>query len=478
MLVVFGCALAVWLGSGAVDPRATLYRAEEEYGSGRLTDAVALFEQVSRYPGSNPTVALRLAEARLALARQVTDEPVRAFAQARDAWLDVLNFDEVDGSSYEALAEVYLALGDLDLAAEALEHVPLAAREVWLRQLLGAQLQKEDWAAAGLTYARIAAAEPDNWEAHFWAGALLMATEPSVAQQHLQQAWSDPVLQVRCERLLSALESVQDDPDRVYHAAQLGVAYLDIGEPGLARVQLLAAVEEAPTYADAWSYLGAAEDQLGLDGGNAIARAIDLEPDRPLSHSLMGHHWLAQGKLELARREFTTARDLDPDFPAHLADVAMTYQLEGDSVSAEAWYQAAVSLVPDDATFWILLAQFYLGTRSDVADNGLLVAQKAVALDPESPSALDVLGWAQFLSGQSRLAETNLNAARQRDEANPSIHYHLGRLYDEQGASAAAAEAYRRAIALDTSCQMCSEARQGPYADLAARALAGRGYPE
>jgi predicted Zn-dependent protease len=477
LVLIVGCSLLLWLSIGPTDLRETLSRADEAFQAGRLAEAAALYEQIAAYPGGKQLVALRLAEVKLTLARQEADAPRSAYQEARDAWLDVLELDQADGAAQRALAEAHLALGDVEAAEEALDQLPAGSAadiSLW-HQLVASYLQQENWAAAGRAYARIAAAEPGNSEAHYWAGVLLLAADPSLAHQHLLRARNDLLFRGQSDRLILALERVNEIPDPAYRAAQIGLAYLDIGEPGLAEEQLLAALEAEPTYADAWAYLGMAQDQMGRNGRQAIARAIELESDRPLAHSLMGHHWLAQQRLGLARQEFVTARDLDPDSPAHLADVALTYQMEGDTASAEAWYQAAVRRAPDDPTFWILLAHFYLEVLNDVAEGGLLVAQKAVALDPENPAALDILGWAQFLDGQTRLAETNLLAARERGPAIPSVHYHLGRLYDDQGDRAKAVEAYRLAAALDTTCQVCPSARPGPYAELAARALRALG---
>jgi tetratricopeptide (TPR) repeat protein len=478
LLLIGGCLLLLWLSIGPADLQETLSRADEAYQAGRLAEAATLYEQVSAYAGGKRMVALRLAEVKLALARQETADPRSAYQAARDAWLDVLEFDQANGAARRTLAEIHLELGEVEAAEEALAQIPAgsAADASLLNRLVAAHLQQEDWAAAGRTYARIADAEPGNSKAHFWAGALLLTTDPSLAQQHLLQAQNDPLYQGQADRLLRALERVAMIPDSTYRAAQMGLAFLDIGEPGLAEGQFLAALKAEPSYADAWAYLGTAQDQMGGDGRAAIARAIELEPDRPLAHSLMGHHWLAQGRPGLARPEFLAARDLDPDSPTHLADVALTYQMEGDTSSAEAWYQAAVRHAPEDPTFWVLLAQFYLDVLNQVAEGGLLVAQKAVALDPENPAALDILGWAQFLDGQTRLAENNLLAARQRDPTLPSVHYHLGRLYDDQGDREEAVRAYQLAEALDTTCQVCQTAHLGPYAELAARALGARGY--
>ena len=448
-----------------------LAQGDDALAAGRLVEAIELYQLAAAYPEGRRAVAPKIAQARLALARQEQTDPSSAFQAARDAWLDILDEPGLNIPARRGLAETYLALGETMAAAEQWAIVFAANPadlSLWY-QLAPAHLDKGEWEAAGQAYAAIAAAESGNAEANFWAGALL-AADPSLAQLYLLEAAGDPFYAERAEKLLLALADLTSIRDPAHAAARLGFAYLDCGEFALAQRQFEAALADAPAYADAWAYLGLAQDQLGGDGRQAIAQAIELEPDKVLGHSLMGHHWLWFDQPHLARQEFIDAWQLNPENPVHLADVALTYQAEGDYRSAEAWYQAAIRSAPDDATFWVLLARFYLDALYDVANSGLLAAQRAVALSPEDSAALDTLGWAQFLDGQSRLAETNLLAARQRDPSNPAIHYHLGRLYDEQGEWAKAEDAFKQAIDLGT-CRGCSAARPGSFADLAERAL-------
>ena len=46
---------------------------------------------------------------------------------------------------------------------------------------------------------------------------------------------------------------------------------------------------------------------------------------------------------------------------------------------------------------------------------------------------LDSLGWAYFKLGQYELAEENLRQAVERDQTDPTVHDHLGDLYEKTG---------------------------------------------
>jgi tetratricopeptide (TPR) repeat protein len=473
LLLAVGGAVALGLNAAPAGLLDILAKGDQALVDGLPADALSLYQQLSAHAEGKPAATLGTARAQLALAQQETVGTVAAFGLARDAWLAAVPYHGFDASIRRGLAEAFLGLGETLAAAEQWDAVFAANPadpSLWY-QLAPAHLERGAWEAARRAYDAIAAADPDNTEAHYWAGTLHLLTDAIQAQGHLLHARTDPFYTRRSDRLLAAISDLQNITDPSHAAGRLGIAFLEAGEPALAEIQFRVALEQEPDYADAWAYLGLAESQLGKDGWRAVARAIELEPDSSLAHSMMGHHWLGHGRPHLARPEFIAAWQLNSTNPAHLADVASTYQAEGDLASAEAWYQAAVRQDPDDTAFWILLARFLLEASSGQLNDGLLVAQKAVAVEPEDPAALDTLGWAQFLNGKPRLAETNLMAARQRDPSSPATHYHLGRLYLAQYAWQEAVESFEHAIALDSICRGCRRSRPGSYGRLAQRAL-------
>jgi tetratricopeptide (TPR) repeat protein len=439
--------------------------------AGRPAEAVMFYRRAAAYPQGEPAVVLKIAQAELELAREGTGDPKSGYQAARDAWLDALAINGLNSSIGSALAEAYLALGEIETAHEwAMASIGTPGSSAIWQQLAQVHLVNANWNLAGQAYSAIAASEPDNSEAHFWAGALLMNSDIPQARYHLLQVRAATTSSQPAEKLLAVLDELEGASDSAYRAAQLGLAYLNIDEPGLARHHLQTAVDLEPTFTEAWAYLGLAQDRFGEDGRRAIAHAVELEPENPLAHSLMGHHWLRYNQFALARQAFVAAWELDPENPIRMVDVASAYSIAGDFYSAKAWYQAAIRLAPEDVTLWVILARFHLDTLNDVAD-GLLAAQRSVALAPEDPSALDALGWAQFLMGELRLAEVNLQGAWDRDPLDPVIGYHLGRLYESLGDRGKAEAFYREVVSLDTACRLCPVPRLGSLARLAEVAL-------
>jgi tetratricopeptide (TPR) repeat protein len=415
-------------------PAGHLAKAEKALAEGRPQDALRYYQQAVAAGGNNLPLEIGRGLAN-------TNFELGEFLVAAEHWAQVYAQDQSDPSFWYKIAP--------------------------------ALLQSGDWEAATDAYRVLAELEPDNGLFHYWAGALQLQDDPFAADAHLNLALTDPTLAGGAQELLVARAELGELSEPAHRAARLGLAYLAVGEPRLAERQFSAAVEALPDLADAWAYLGLAQDRLGQNGRPAIARAIELAPESPLAHSLMGHHWLGRDHPELARPEFLAAHTLDPENPIHLADIASTYQWEGDLYSAQAWYQAAVRKDPDDPAFWVLLAFFYVDVLGD-ADEGLVAAQRAVALAPEDPAALDALGWAQFQTGQLGLAETNLGAARQRSPADPAVHYHLGKLAAHRNEWEQAQASFEEAMALGTTCTGCPAPKLGWYARMAERELTDR----
>lgn len=99
---------------------------------------------------------------------------------------------------------------------------------------------------------------------------------------------------------------------------------------------------------------------------------------------------------------------------------------------AEAQFRKALEIDPKNA-----MVLNYLGYM--LADNGtklqdaLKLIQQAVDLEPQNGAYLDSLGWAYFKLGQYAQAEDNLRKANERMNTDPTVHDHLGTVYEKTG---------------------------------------------
>jgi tetratricopeptide (TPR) repeat protein len=76
---------------------------------------------------------------------------------------------------------------------------------------------------------------------------------------------------------------------------------------------------------------------------------------------------------------------------------------------------------------------YMLADRGVKLTEALKLIRKAVEQDPQNGAYLDSLGWAYFKLGQYELAEENLRKAIDRSSTDPTLHDHLGEVYDKTG---------------------------------------------
>jgi len=89
---------------------------------------------------------------------------------------------------------------------------------------------------------------------------------------------------------------------------------------------------------------------------------------------------------------------------------------------------------------------YMLADRGTRLEEALGYIRRAIALDPQNGAYLDSLGWAYFKMGNYELAEENLRRASERIANDPTIHEHLGDLYQKTGRLKLAANNWERAL--------------------------------
>jgi tetratricopeptide (TPR) repeat protein len=89
---------------------------------------------------------------------------------------------------------------------------------------------------------------------------------------------------------------------------------------------------------------------------------------------------------------------------------------------------------------------YILADRDTRVEEALGYIRRAVALDPQNGAYLDSLGWAYYKLGKYDLAEENLRRASERINTDPTVHQHLGELYQKTGRLKLAASNYERSL--------------------------------
>jgi tetratricopeptide (TPR) repeat protein len=101
-------------------------------------------------------------------------------------------------------------------------------------------------------------------------------------------------------------------------------------------------------------------------------------------------------------------------------------------VEAEAEFRKALELDPQNAAVLNYLG-YMLADQGMKLPEALKMISEAVDLDPQNGAYLDSLGWAYFKSGQYTQAEENLRKANERINTDPTVHDHLGEVYEKTG---------------------------------------------
>ena len=100
--------------------------------------------------------------------------------------------------------------------------------------------------------------------------------------------------------------------------------------------------------------------------------------------------------------------------------------------AAEEQFRKILALDPNNSMTLNYLG-YMLADRGVKLDDALAMLQKAVQLEPQNYAYLDSLGWVYFKLGQYPLAEENLRKASERVSTDPTVHDHLGELYEKTG---------------------------------------------
>jgi tetratricopeptide (TPR) repeat protein len=122
-----------------------------------------------------------------------------------------------------------------------------------------------------------------------------------------------------------------------------------------------------------------------------------------------------------------------------------TFEREKRYAEAEEQFKKVVANDPEHASALNYLG-YMLADQNTKLEEALGYIKRAVDLDPTNGAYLDSLGWAYFRLGKYELAEDNLLKASQKINTDPTVHDHLGDLYQKTGRLKLAATNWERAL--------------------------------
>ena len=143
----------------------------------------------------------------------------------------------------------------------------------------------------------------------------------------------------------------------------------------------------------------------------------------------------AKGETDRAISTGEQSLNENPRQPNLLVLLGNLYESKSDWKKAEDAYQNALAVNSQNPVASNGLARAMLQSNGNL-DVALTLAQAARRGLPDSPAAVDTMGWIYYRQGAYALAITNLQEALKLQDKNklpdnPDIHYHLGMAYEK-----------------------------------------------
>jgi tetratricopeptide (TPR) repeat protein len=174
--------------------------------------------------------------------------------------------------------------------------------------------------------------------ANYRLGLLLTLSNPQRALSELDSASElDPALGPAGETLRNAVDLALQNSSASTRSVIIGRGLGLVNEWKLARVAFESAVEIDEKNAEAWAWLGEANQQTGLAYGGdntELEKALGLNPNSPTVRGLRGLYFQRTGNFRQALTEFQAAAALEPKNPTWLVSVGEAYSKNGDLIRA------------------------------------------------------------------------------------------------------------------------------------------------
>ena len=213
------------------------------------------------------------------------------------------------------LGDAYLQIGDTSKAEAIWKVVALQAESNQAYQrLIDLYLQQKDYPAAVNSMKELLTLNPADSELYYQVGLLYAATDPLLALPYLAQAAEiDPVFATQARELHDKIRTANLFDQPAYILLASGRQLANMGEWEYARQAFMRATDLDPQYADAWAFLGEAQQQIsgqetgsyGEAGLSDLQHALQVDPNSILANFFMGLYWERQKDYSRAQQSLT-----------------------------------------------------------------------------------------------------------------------------------------------------------------------------
>ena len=210
------------------------------------------------------------------------------------------------------------------------------------------------------------------------------------------------------------------------------------------------AVQKLPNSRDLKMVLAAQQADMGeVDKGLQEVRSLlkgngeDRQVYITLAQMETRLRRFSDAEQSLDKAEQLSTKDEDKQYVWFLR--GSTFEREKRYAEAEEQFKKVLTNDPQHASALNYLG-YMLADQNMQLEDALGYIKQAVSLDPANGAYLDSLGWAYFRLGKYDLAEENLLKASQKINTDPTVHDHLGDLYQKTGRLKLAASNWERAL--------------------------------
>lgn len=179
-----------------------------------------------------------------------------------------------------------------------------------------------------------------------------------------------------------------------YH---LGSAFRGAGQPRKAIQHYMTAIRLNPDHKDAHYYLALTYYSVNLldEAIKHYRIALDLKPDDPVVHTDMGNAYAAMGLIDRAMKHYLEALRLKPDDPVVHNNLANAYGIKNQTEKAVEHYKIALRLGPDNADAHYNLGLVYL--KQGFKEKARREFEAVLKINPDDRQAVEYLDYISTL---------------------------------------------------------------------------------
>lgn len=201
-------------------------------------------------------------------------------------------------------------------------------------------------------------------------------------------------------------------------------------------------------YAQQLADLGQVDQGLTLAKAQLTNTPADLDVHQRLAEMYIRLKRFKEADVEIQKADELAKKNEEKLFVYFLRGEFYDRQKMYDK--AEEQFRKALEIDPQNAAVLNYLG-YMLVDHDQKVPEALKMIREAVLLEPQNYAYLDSLGWAYYKTGQYELAEENIRKANERNNGDPTIHDHLGEVYEKTGKLKMAVAQWERSMSEYTS---------------------------